>query len=159
MVDESTRPPFMCPPSFHEIVEIDDFGEAIAARSYATGPLQPTTANLSECGLVDGARPRVRGAPSSALRNEPSGRVENLFLRLRVNERGIECRFGKSPLLPSEHAQVHVAIFVEGQCRERASYNAGWLAADEFDNQAGHTHALPRQNREWHAHVDFAASG
>jgi hypothetical protein len=41
-----------------------------------------------------------------------------------------------------------VAIFVEGQCRERASHNSGWLAADEFDNQAGHTHALPRQNRE-----------
>jgi hypothetical protein len=86
--------------------------------------------------------------PSSSLRNEPRGRVENLFLMFRANERGIECRFGKSPLLPSEHAQVYVAIFVEGQCRERASYNVGWLAADELDNQAGHTHALPRQNRE-----------
>ena len=83
-----------------------------------------------------------RGAISS-LRNEPSGSVENLFLGLRANERGIECRFGKSPLLPSEPAQVHVAIFVEGQCRERASYNSGWLAADEPDNQAGDTHALP----------------
>jgi hypothetical protein len=51
-------------------------------------------------------------------------------------------------LLPSEPAQVHVAIFVEGQCRERTSYNAGWLAADKLDNQAGYTHALPSQNRE-----------
>ena len=120
----------------------------MAARSCATGPLQPTTANVSECGLVDGALPRVRGVPSSSLPNEPSGRVQNLFRGLRANECGIECRFGKSRLLPSERAQVHVTIFVEGQCRERASYNAGWLAADELDNQTGHTHALPRQNRE-----------
>jgi hypothetical protein len=103
---------------------------------------------LSQCGLVDGARARVRGAPSPSSRNEPSGRVEDIFLRLCANEHGIECRFGKGPLLPSEHAQVYVAILVEGQCRERASYNAGWLAADELDNQTGHTHALPRQNRE-----------
>ena len=61
---------------------------------------------------------------------------------------GSSAVFGKSRLLPSERAQVHVTIFVEGQCRERASYNAGWLAADELDNQTGHTHALPRQNRE-----------
>jgi hypothetical protein len=52
------------------------------------------------------------------LRSEPSGRVENPFLRLRANKRGIECRFGKSPLLPSEDVQVHVAVFVEDQCRE-----------------------------------------
>ena len=109
------------------------------------------TADDSELGrgrLVDGARPRVRRAPSSSSRNEPSGRVENLFFRLRANERGIECRFGKSPLLPREHAQGHVAIFVEGQCSERASYNADGLAADELDSQAGHAHALPRQDRE-----------
>jgi hypothetical protein len=31
---------------------------------------------------------------------------------------------------------------------KRASYNASWLAADELNNQAGHAHALPRQNRE-----------
>ena len=120
----------------------------MTARSGATGPLQPMTANVSECGLVDGACPRGRGAPSSSSRNEPSGRVEDLFLRLRANEHRIECRFGKSPLLPSERAQVHVTIFVEDQCRERASYDAGGLAADELDHQTGHTHALPRQNRE-----------
>lgn len=143
-VDESARSAFMCPPLFHEIFRNRHIEEAITARSYATGPLRPTTAKLSECGRVDGACPRVRGTPSSSLRNEPSGRVEYLFLRLRANEGGIECRFGKSPLLLSEPAQVHVAIFAEGQCRERASYNADWLAADELDNQAGHAHCSIR---------------
>jgi hypothetical protein len=39
-----------------------------------------------------------------------------------------------------------VTIFVEGQCSERASHKrACWLAADELDNEAGHTDALPRQ--------------
>src|ERR1700719_1358881 len=123
-------------------------GTAETARSCPKGSLQPTTANLAECGVVDGTRPRVRRAPFSASCNESSGCVENLFVRIGANEHGAERRFGKSPLLPSEHAQVHVAIFVEGQCSERALYNAGWLAADELDNQAGHTHALPRQNRE-----------
>ena len=87
-----------------------------------------------------------RHLPPCAMNRVAASRT--FLLGLRTNERGIECRFGKSPLLPSEPAQVHVAIFVEDQCRERASYNAGWLAADELDNQAGHTHALPSQNRE-----------
>jgi hypothetical protein len=122
-------------------------GIAVAARSCAKGPLQPT-ANLAECGVFDGARPRVRRAPSSASRNEPSGGVENLFPGHCANEHRIQCRFGKSPLLPSEHTNIHVTIFVEGQCSERASYNACWLAADELDNEAGHTDVLPRQNLE-----------
>jgi hypothetical protein len=36
------------------------------------------------------------------LGDEPSGGVENLFIMFRADERGIDGRFGKSPLLPSE---------------------------------------------------------
>jgi hypothetical protein len=51
--------------------------------------------------------------------------------------------------VPSRSAHpVQSAIRRVERASERASYNVGWLAADELDNQAGHTHALPRQNRE-----------
>jgi len=64
---------------------------------YTTGSQQPTTVDLFQRGLVDGPRQGGRGAPSSSLRDEPSGGVENLFIMLRTDKRGIDCRFGKSP--------------------------------------------------------------
>ena len=115
---------------------------------YTAGPLQPTTADLPQRGLVDGASQCARGAPCSSLRNEPSGGVENLFLMLRTAERGIECRFCKSPLLPGEPARVHAALVVESQRCKRAPYHPDWSAAGELDDQVGHTHPLPRKDRQ-----------
>jgi hypothetical protein len=114
----------------------------------AMGSLQLATFNLPQRGLVDGARQGGRGAPPASPRDEPSGSVENLSIVLRIDKRGIDCRCGKSPLLPCEHARVHVAIVVEGQFRIRAPNHSHWSTADEFDNQVGHTHALPREDRE-----------
>jgi hypothetical protein len=58
---------------------------------YTRGSLQPTTVGLLERCLVDGPRQGGRGAPSSSLRDEPSGGVENLFIMLRTDKRGIDC--------------------------------------------------------------------
>lgn len=82
-------------------------------------PLQPTAVDLLQRGLVYGPRQGGRGTPSSSLRDEPSGGVENLFIKFLTDKRRIDCRFGKSPLLPSEHARVHVTVVVEGQCSKR----------------------------------------
>jgi hypothetical protein len=57
----------------------------------------------------------ARSPPATAYAVSLAGQ-QRQGLRLRANERGIEYRFGKSPLLPSEHAQVHAAIFAEGPC-------------------------------------------
>jgi hypothetical protein len=54
------------------------------------------------------------------LRDEPSGGIENLFIMFRTDKRGIDCRFGKSPLLPSEYARVHATVVVERWLRVSA---------------------------------------
>jgi hypothetical protein len=115
---------------------------------YPTGPLQLTAVDLPQRRLVDGTRQRSRGAPSSSSRDESSGRVENRFIVLGIDKRGLDRQFGESPLLMCEHARVHATGVVEGQCGERALHHAVRNAADQFDDQTGHTNALPREKRD-----------
>jgi hypothetical protein len=64
------------------------------------------------------------------MRDEPSGGVEHFFIVLRADKRGLDCRFGKCPLLPSEYARIHVTVIVEGQSSKRAPNHPHWSAAD-----------------------------
>jgi hypothetical protein len=59
-------------------------------------------------------------------------------LRLRANERGTSIDLARAHC-----RRVNTPKSRPYSSKVRASYNAGWLAANELDNQSGHAHALP----------------
>jgi hypothetical protein len=76
------------------------------------------------------------------------GCVDDRLVPVGNSEHGGQCRLCEGKLLLAELARVKASFVIERENRKRGPNYAGRLSANELDNNVGHAHSLPRENRE-----------
>jgi hypothetical protein len=74
--------------------------------------------------------------------------VDHGVVALRNSEHGGQSRLCEGKLLPFESGGVDTAFVIEGEHSKGAADDAPRTAIGQFDDQVGHAHSLPREDRQ-----------